>query len=94
MKLFASYPIKFVWSLTKEYLREFCHSSVVIFVLRILSFISPFITMILIDDVLPHSQISTLSTVMLAMAGIVSKTASAAEVRKISLTPGLGKIQR
>ncbi|MDR2781675.1 MAG: peptidase domain-containing ABC transporter [Holosporaceae bacterium] len=70
MELPNSYPIKFVWSLTKEYLREFCHSSVVIFVLRILSFISPLLTMILIDDVLPHSQTYTLAAVMLAMVGL------------------------
>jgi subfamily B ATP-binding cassette protein HlyB/CyaB len=70
MRLLSSYPIKFIWSLTKEYVKEFCHSSVVIFVLRILSFISPLLTMILIDDVLPHSQVHTLAAVMLAMAGL------------------------
>ncbi|MDR1560745.1 MAG: peptidase domain-containing ABC transporter [Holosporaceae bacterium] len=70
MKLFGSYPIKFVWSLTKEYLKEFCHSSVVIFVLRVIGFISPLLTMILIDDVLPHSKTHTLAAVMLAMAGL------------------------
>jgi ABC-type bacteriocin/lantibiotic exporter with double-glycine peptidase domain len=42
----------------------------VIFALRVLGFISPILTMILIDDVLPHSQTSTLAVVMLAMTGL------------------------
>ena len=68
--LFSSDPIKLVWSLTKRYLREIGHSSVVIFVLRVLGFFSPILTMILIDDVLPHSSKNTLTVIIVSMLGI------------------------
>lgn len=68
--LLNSYPLKFIWSLITRYFREIFHSSVVIFILRIIGFFSPILTMILIDDVLPHAEVSTLTAVMLAMLGL------------------------
>lgn len=68
--LINSFPIKFIWSSVTRYFREFFHSSIIVFILRIIGFISPLLTMILIDDVLPHGKLSTLTSVMLAMIGI------------------------
>ena len=68
--LIKSFPIKFIWLSVTRYFREFFHSSIVIFILRVIGFFSPILTMILIDDVLPHAKLSTLTSVMIAMIGI------------------------
>lgn len=66
-EILKSYALKYIWLHIKIYLNELFHSFTVLFFVKVISFIFPILTMILIDDVIPHAQLNTLTIIIIVM---------------------------
>lgn len=70
VNVFSTPPVRFVLKIVKEHRGKLIRTSIIIFVLRVISLLAPLFTMMLIDDILPNMRKNALLVVLVAMIGV------------------------